>query len=174
MAYFWLYERVTVHCLFPLFREHLPNPGDSPSQLVPDQQDITWVLERLAWAILSRFRAEYWRPLDQWSLTRSGTVWRYSMPGYPSLRRKDQLGRMLLHLVGRSRDATKHPPVHRTIINNQVTLRTTVATMLRWINSAVDSAAHQRERGEITAFLHALKGMASPDGGGPWMPFLSI
>ena len=32
----------------------LPSPGDSPSQLVPDKQDITWMLERLAWAILSQ------------------------------------------------------------------------------------------------------------------------
>lgn len=53
------------------------------------------------------------------------------MPGYPSLRRKGQLGRMLLHLVSRSRDAAKHPAVHKTVINNKVTLHTMVATTLK-------------------------------------------
>ena len=53
------------------------------------------------------------------------------MPGYPSLRRKGQLGRILLHLVSRSRDAAKQPAMHRTVTNNKVPLPKMVAATLR-------------------------------------------
>ena len=81
--------------------------------------------------------------------------------GYPNLRRRGQLGRVLLHLVGRDRDAAKLPEMHRTAIDNKVTPHKMV-TMPRWGNSALDPAILQRECGEFTPLLHVFKRYIEP------------
>lgn len=87
------------------------------------------------------------------------------MPGYPSLRRKGQLGRMLLHLVGRSREAAQHPAGHSH--QQQSDPAPNAHYYAEMEKFALDPAVHQRGCGETTAFLHVLRGMVSPDGRGP-------
>lgn len=87
------------------------------------------------------------------------------MSGYPSLRRKGQLGRMLLHLVGRSREAAQHPSGHSH--QQQSDPPPNAHYYAEMEKFCLRSTCPPKGMWRDTAFLHVLRGMVSPDGRGP-------